>query len=63
LNLLHVIGAVIMGAGLIGVWLSDLRGREARDLARFSKTVRNIGVFYNGLVFGGGARKRAAAMG
>ena len=53
LDLLHVIGAVIMGAGLIGVWISDLRGRQVRDLARFSEAVRNIGVFYNGLVFPG----------
>ena len=53
LNLLHVIGAVIMGAGLIGVWLSDLRGRQVRDLVRFSEAVRNIGVFYDGLVFPG----------
>jgi uncharacterized membrane protein len=53
LKLLHVIGAVLMGAGLIGVWLSDLRGRQLRDLARFSEAVRNIGVFYDGLVFPG----------
>jgi len=53
LNLLHVIGAVFMGAGLIGVWLSDVRGRQVRDLVRFSEAIRNIGVFYNGLVFPG----------
>ena len=53
LNLLHMIGAVIMGAGLIGVWLSDLRGRQVSDLTRFSEAVRNIGVFYDGLVFPG----------
>ena len=53
LDLVHVIGAVIMGAGLIGVWLSDLRGRQVADLVRFSEAVRNIGVFYDGLVFPG----------
>lgn len=53
LNLLHVIGAIIMGAGLIGVWLADLRGRQVQDLPRFSEAVRNIRVFYDGLVFPG----------
>jgi hypothetical protein len=53
LKLLHVIGAVIMGAGLIGVWLADLRGRQVEDLPRFSEAVRNIRVFYDGLVFPG----------
>lgn len=53
LRLLHVIGAVIMGAGLISVWLADLRGRQLEDLPRFSEAVRNIRVFYDGLVFPG----------
>lgn len=49
----HVIGAVFMGAGLIGVWLSDLRSRQHRDLIRFSEAVRYIAIFYDGLVVPG----------
>lgn len=43
----------MIGAGLIGVWLSDLRSRQSRELARFSESVRNIAVFYDGVVIPG----------
>lgn len=49
----HVLGAVLMGAGLIGVWLADLRSRQHRDLVRFSESVRYIAVFYDGVVVPG----------
>lgn len=42
-----------MGAGLIGVWLSDIRSRQHRDLIRFSEAIRNIAVFYDGVVVPG----------
>jgi hypothetical protein len=42
-----------MGAGLIGVWLADLRSRQVRDLALFAEAIRNIRVFYDGLVVPG----------
>jgi uncharacterized membrane protein len=53
LKLAHVVGAVLIGGGLIGVWLSDLRSRQIRDLPRFSEAVRNIAVFYDGIVVPG----------
>lgn len=53
LKYFHVIGAVLMGAGLIGVWLSDLRSRQHRDLIRFSESVRYIAIFYDGVVVPG----------
>jgi hypothetical protein len=42
-----------MGAGLIGVWYADLRSRQVRDLPRFAENVRQIAVFYDGLVVPG----------
>ena len=42
-----------MGAGLVGVWLADLRSRQHRDLIRFSEAVRYIAVFYDGVVVPG----------
>lgn len=42
-----------MGAGLVGVWLTDLRSRQHRDLIRFSEAVRYIAVFYDGVVVPG----------
>ena len=53
LRYLHVIGAVVMGAGLIGVWIADMRSRQHRDLIRFSEAVRYIAVFYDGVVVPG----------
>jgi hypothetical protein len=42
-----------MGAGLIGVWLADLRSRQVRELPLFSEAIRNVRVFYDGLVVPG----------
>jgi uncharacterized membrane protein len=53
LKFAHIIGAVIIGAGLIGVWMADLRSRQLRELKSFSEAVRNIAVFYDGLVVPG----------
>lgn len=53
LKYLHILGAVFMGAGLIGVWLADLRSRQHRDLVRFSEAVHYIAVFYDGVVVPG----------
>jgi uncharacterized membrane protein len=53
LKYLHVLGAVLMGAGLVGVWLADLRSRQHRDLIRFSESVRYIAVFCDGVVVPG----------
>lgn len=49
----HILGAILMGAGLVGVWMSDLRSRQLRDLRQFAEAVRNIAVFYDGLVVPG----------
>lgn len=53
LRFFHVLGAVLIGAGLIGVWLADLRSRQLSELKPFSAAVRNIAVFYDGLVVPG----------
>ena len=53
LRFAHLVGLMLMGAGLIGVWMSDLRSRKVRDLALFAEAVRNIAVFYDGLVVPG----------
>lgn len=53
LKYFHILGAVFMGAGLVGVWLADLRTRQHKDLIRFSEAVRYIVVFYDGVVVPG----------
>jgi len=53
LRFVHLVGLTLMGAGLIGVWLSDLRSRKVRDLVRFDEAIRNVAVFYDGVVVPG----------
>ncbi len=53
LRFAHLIGVMLMGAGLIGVWISDLRARKVRDLALYAEAIRNIAVFYDGVVVPG----------
>ena len=53
LRFAHLVGVMLMGAGLIGVWMSDLRSRKVRDLALFGEAIRNIAVFYDGAVVPG----------
>ena len=53
LRFVHLLGLVLIGAGLIGVWYADLRSRQARNLPLFAEAVRQIAVFYDGLVVPG----------
>jgi hypothetical protein len=49
----HLIGLILIGAGLIGVFLSDIRTRQAKTLPVFAEAVRNIALFYDGIVVPG----------
>jgi len=49
----HLVGLMLIGGGLIGVWVSDMRSRKVRDLSLFGEAIRNIAVFYDGLVVPG----------
>jgi Predicted integral membrane protein (DUF2269) len=49
----HLVGLMLIGGGLIGVWISDMRSRKVRDLILFGEAIRNIAVFYDGLVVPG----------
>ena len=55
LRYVHLLGVTLMGAGLIGVWYADLRSRQVRgqDLPVFAELIRQIAVFYDGLVVPG----------
>ena len=53
LRFAHLVGLTLMGAGLIGVWLSDLRSRKVHDLGLFGEAIRNIAVYYDGVVVPG----------
>lgn len=53
LKFVHLLGLVLMGAGLIGVWYADLRSRRLRELSTFAEAVRTVAVLYDGLVVPG----------
>jgi Predicted integral membrane protein (DUF2269) len=53
LRFAHLLGLILIGAGLIGVWYADLRSRQARNLPLFAEAVHQIAVFYDGLVIPG----------
>ncbi|HTV33413.1 MAG TPA: DUF2269 family protein [Methylocella sp.] len=49
----HLIGLALISGGLIGVWMLDLRSRQLADLPLFAEAVRNVAVFYDGVVVPG----------
>jgi len=53
LRFAHLIGLMLIAAGLIGVFVLDLRSRQVRDLPRFAQAVALVAVFYDGLVVPG----------
>jgi hypothetical protein len=53
LRFAHLLGLMLMAAGLIGVFLADIRTRQARSLPVFAEAVRGIALFYDGLVVPG----------
>jgi uncharacterized membrane protein len=53
LKFVHILGAILMGAGLVAVWLADFRSRQLRELPTFAEAVRTIAVCYDGLVVPG----------
>lgn len=53
LRFAHLLGLMLMSAGLIGVFVSDMRSRQVRDLKLFAQVVTLIAVFYDGLVVPG----------
>lgn len=53
LKLAHLVGAIVMGGGLVAVFLADLRARQVEELPLFAEAVRNIAVAYDGLVVPG----------
>jgi uncharacterized membrane protein len=53
LRFAHLIGLMLMSAGLIGVFVADMRSRQVRDVKLFAQAVTFIAVFYDALVVPG----------
>jgi uncharacterized membrane protein len=53
LRFAHLVGLMLMSAGLIGVFVADMRSRQVRDVKQLAQAVTFIAVFYDGLVVPG----------
>ncbi len=53
LRFAHILGAVIMAAGLVGVFVCDLRARRAATLAEAQTLSRLVALFYDAVVVPG----------
>lgn len=52
-KLLHIIGFILIGGGLVGVFIADLRARQTADARTIAEACRYIAVFYDGVVVPG----------
>jgi hypothetical protein len=50
LRFAHLIGLMLMSAGLIGVFVADMRSRQVRDVKLLAQAVMFIAVFYDVLL-------------
>jgi hypothetical protein len=53
LRFAHLVGLMLMSAGLIGVFVADMRSRQVREVRLLAQAVALIAVFYDGLVVPG----------
>lgn len=53
LRFAHLLGLMLISAGLIGVFVADMRSRQSRELLPFAQAVSLIALFYDGLVVPG----------
>jgi hypothetical protein len=53
LRFAHLLGLMLISAGLVGVFVADMRSRQSLDLKLFAQAVNLIALFYDGLVVPG----------
>jgi len=49
----HIIGFILLGAGLLAVFISELRAYRTKDIAVFAEAARYTAVFYDALALPG----------
>lgn len=53
LKFLHIVGFILIGGGLVAVFLADLRSRQTHDIRLVAEARRYVAVFYDGVVVPG----------
>lgn len=62
LRFAHVAGAILLGGGLLAVFVSEWRAMRVRDLARFAEAAWYTAVFYDALVLPGALLAAASGL-
>lgn len=50
---IHIIGFILLGGGLIAVFMADLRSRQTHDIKIIAEACRYVALFYDGIVVPG----------
>lgn len=50
---LHIVGFILIGGGLIGVFIADFRSRQTHDIRLIAEACRYVAIFYDGVVIPG----------
>ena len=53
LKFTHIVGFVLLGGGLLAVWISELEAYRAREMTAFTEAARYTARFYDSLVIPG----------
>lgn len=53
LRFLHIVGFILLGGGLVAVFLADFRSRQTRDIRLVAEGVSYVAMFYDGVVVPG----------
>jgi len=59
----HFVGFVLLGAGLVGVWIAELRSRQSRQLLVLAEACRYVSVLYRVGAFYGALLAIASGVG
>ena len=62
LRFAHVVGAILLGGGLLAVFVSEWRAMRVRDLARFAEATWYTAIFYDVLVLPGALLAAASGL-
>ncbi|HET7853624.1 MAG TPA: DUF2269 family protein [Candidatus Methylomirabilis sp.] len=50
---LHIVGFILLGSGLVGVFVAEWRSRQTRDIRLIAEAHRYMTIFYDGVVLPG----------
>ncbi len=52
-KLFHIIGFILIGGGLVSVFIADLRSRQTADIRIIAEACRYVAIFYDGVIVPG----------